>query len=351
MATKKSNRLSFKAKLLIALGIFLIIILAGTGINYYLKYYTKNVTGTRDYLYIKTGSDFEDVYTTIKTEQIVKDTLSFFNAARNMDYTGKIKAGKYRLTKGMSNRAFINMLKAGNQEAVKISFQNVRLKHTLAGMVSKKIESDSASISALLDSAAYVEKYGFNTENVYTMFIPNSYELYWNSSAEKFFLRMYDEYQKFWNAERKAKASAIELTPVQVSILASIVDSEALNDKEMPRIAGLYMNRLQKGMRLEADPTVIFANNDFTIRRVLNKHLRLESPYNTYIHTGLPPGPISMPSIHAIDAVLNYEEHDYIYMCAKEDFSGYHNYASTLSQHLINARKFQQALNERNIKK
>ncbi len=351
MATKKSNRLSFKAKLLIALGIFLIIILAGTGINYYLKYYTKNVTGTRDYLYIKTGSDFEDVYTTIKTEQIVKDTLSFFNAARSMDYTGKIKAGKYRLTKGMSNRAFINMLKAGNQEAVKISFQNVRLKHTLAGMVSKKIESDSASISALLDSAAYVEKYGFNTENVYTMFIPNSYEIYWNSSAEKFFLRMYDEYQKFWNAERKAKASAIELTPVQVSILASIVDGEALNDKEMPRIAGLYMNRLQKGMRLEADPTVIFANNDFTIRRVLNKHLRLESPYNTYIHTGLPPGPISMPSIHAIDAVLNYEKHDYIYMCAKEDFSGYHNYASTLSQHLINARKFQQALNERNIKK
>ncbi len=351
MATKKSNRLSFKVKLLIALGIFLIIILAGTGINYYLKYFTKNVTGTKDYLYIKTGSDFEDVYTTIKKEQIVKDTLSFFNAAQNMDYTGKIKAGKYRLTKGMSNRAFINMLKAGNQEAVKISFQNVRLKHTLAGMVSKKIESDSASISALLDSAAFVEKYGFNTENVYTMFIPNSYEIYWNSSAEKFFLRMYDEYQKFWNAERKAKAAAIELTPVQVSIMASIVDGEALNDKEMPRIAGLYMNRLQKGMRLEADPTVIFANNDFTIRRVLNKHLRLESPYNTYIHTGLPPGPISMPSIHAIDAVLNYEKHDYIYMCAKEDFSGYHNYASTLSQHLINARKFQQALNERNIKK
>lgn len=351
MATKKSNKLSFKAKLVIALGIFFIIILAGTGINYYLKYFIPNISGTKDYLYIRTGSDFEDVYTTIKTEKIVKDPLSFFNAAQNMDYTGKIKAGKYRLTKGMSNRAFINMLKAGNQEAVKISFQNVRLKHTLAGMVSQKIESDSTSISALLDSAAFVEKYGFSTENVYTMFIPNSYEIYWNSSAEKFFLRMYDEYQKFWNAERKAKAAAIKLTPIQVSILASIVDGEALNDKEMPRIAGLYMNRLQKGMRLEADPTVIFANNDFTIRRVLNKHLRLESPYNTYIHTGLPPGPISMPSINAIDAVLNYEKHNYIYMCAKEDFSGYHNYASTLSQHLINARKFQQALNDLNIKK
>ena len=162
---------------------------------------------------------------------------------------------------------------------------------------------------------------------------------------------MHDEYVKFWTTERKEKAAKINLTQAEVSILASIVDGEALNDSEMPKIAGLYMNRLHKGMRLEADPTVIFANNDFSIRRVLNKHLRVNSPYNTYLNTGLPPGPISMPSINAIDAVLNYEKHNYIYMCAKEDFSGYHNYASTLSEHLVNARKFQQALNERNIKK
>ena len=162
---------------------------------------------------------------------------------------------------------------------------------------------------------------------------------------------MHEEYVKFWDADRKSKASSINLSAIEVSILASIVDSEALNDKEMPRIAGLYMNRLLKGIRLEADPTVIFAANDFTIRRVLNKHLRINSPYNTYLNSGLPPGPISMPSIHAIDAVLSYEKHDFIYMCAKEDFSGYHNYASTLSQHLINAKKFQEALNERNIKK
>jgi UPF0755 protein len=268
-----------------------------------------------------------------------------------MDYPVKVKAGRYRLTKDMSNRSLINMLKAGNQEPVNIAFQNVRLKHTLAGMISKKIESDSTSILGLLDSAAFVEKYGFNTENIYTMFIPNSYEIYWNSNAEKFFLRMHAEYLKFWNADRKAKASKINLSQADVSILASIVDSEALNDSEMPRIAGLYMNRLLKGMRLEADPTVIFAANDFTIRRVLNKHLRINSPYNTYLNEGLPPGPITMPSINAIDAVLNYEKHDYIYMCAKEDFSGYHNYASNLSQHLQNARKFQDALNQRNIKK
>jgi UPF0755 protein len=162
---------------------------------------------------------------------------------------------------------------------------------------------------------------------------------------------MHIEYLKFWNADRQAKASQMNLNQTEVSVLASIVDSEALNDSEMARIAGLYMNRLQKGMRLEADPTVIFAANDFTIRRVLNKHLRINSPYNTYLNKGLPPGPITMPSINAIDAVLNYEKHDYIYMCAKEDFSGYHNYASNLSQHLQNAKKFQEALNQRNIKK
>lgn len=351
MVTKTKNKLSFKSKVFIALVLFIIVMLAGTAFNYYLKYFGPNVTDNQEYLYIKTGSGFEDVFNTIKEDKLVKDTVSFFNAAQNMDYPGKVKPGKYRLTKGMSNRSFINMLKAGSQEPVKISFQNVRLKGTLAGMVSKKIETDSASISRLLDSAAFIEKYGFNTENVYTMFIPNSYEMYWNSSAEKFFTRMHEEYAKFWTAERKAKAEKIGLTPIEVSIMASIVDGEALMDKEMPTIAGLYMNRLKKGMRLEADPTVIFAANDFTIRRVLNKHLRIESPYNTYRRTGLPPGPISMPSINAIDAVLNYQDHNYLYMCAKEDFSGYHNFASTLAVHQVNARKFQQALNERNIKK
>jgi len=351
MIAEKSKKISFKAKVIFAMLALVLVVLAGTGINYYLKYFQPNVTGNKDYLFIPTGSDFKDVYSIISSENLVKDSLSFLNAAQNMDYPVKVKPGRYRLTKDMSNRSLINMLKAGNQEPVKISFQNVRLKHTLAGMISKKIESDSSSISQLLDSAAFIEKYGFNTDNVYTMFIPNSYEVYWNSNPEKFFLRMYDEYMKFWNADRKAKAAAINLSQSEVSILASIVDSEALNDSEMPRIAGLYMNRLKKGMRLEADPTVIFAANDFTIRRVLNKHLRINSPYNTYLNTGLPPGPITMPSINAIDAVLNYEKHDYIYMCAKEDFSGYHNYASNLTVHLQNARKFQEALNMRNIKK
>lgn len=351
MKAEQPKRLSFNVKIFFATLTILFIVIAGTGMKYYLKYLQPNVSGNQDYLYISTGSDFKDVFSIIAAENLVKDTISFLNAAQNMDYPAKVKAGRYRLTKDMSNRSLINMLKAGNQEPVKISFQNVRLKHTLAGMISKKIESDSASISQLLDSTTFIGKYGFNTENVYTMFIPNSYEIYWNSNPEKFFIRMHTEYLKFWNADRKTKASLINLSQAEVSILASIVDSEALNDSEMPRIAGLYLNRLQKGMRLEADPTVIFAANDFTIRRVLNKHLRIISPYNTYLNKGLPPGPITMPSINAIDAVLNYEKHDFIYMCAKEDFSGFHNYASNFTQHLQNARKFQEALNKRNIKK
>ncbi len=351
MIAKKTKETSFAVKVGIAFAAFILLLLAFTAYNYYSKYFGGNVTDKEEYLYIHTGSNFKDVMNTVKKEGIVKNPTSFLQAAQNMDYPAKVKPGKYKLQKGMSNRKLINMLKAGNQEPVKLSYQNVRLKETFAGMISKKIEADSLSIINLLDSTSFIEKYGFNTNTVYAMFIPNSYELYWNISAQKFFLRMYDEYQKFWTEERKSKASQIGLTPIQVSILASIVDGEALHDKEMPMIAGLYMNRLNKGIRLEADPTVIFANNDFTIHRVLNKQLRKESPYNTYLNAGLPPGPISMPSIHAIDAVLNYTKHDYVYMCAKDDFSGYHNFASNLAQHLINAHKFQAALNERNIRK
>ncbi|NEU06852.1 endolytic transglycosylase MltG [Flavihumibacter sp. R14] len=351
MCAAESKKLSFKAKVAIALAVFVITILGITALNYYLKFFGPNVTDKEEYLYIRTGSSFSDVYNTIREQEIVKDTTTFLWSAQNMEYPGKVKPGRYRLKKGMSNRKLINMLKAGNQEAVKLAFQNVRLKQSLSGMVAQKLEADSVSLMKLLDSAAYVEKLGFDTNSVYAMFIPNSYEFYWNTSAEKFVDRMHDEYQKFWNDDRKTKAKSIGLSPVQVSILASIVDAEALHDKEMPEIAGLYMNRYNKGMRLEADPTVIYANNDFGIRRVLNKHLRKVSPYNTYLNKGLPPGPISMPSINAIDAVLNFKKHKYIYMCAKEDFSGYHAFASTMEEHLVNARKFQQALNEMNIKK
>ncbi len=333
------------------MGVILIIALAFTGLNYYLKYFSPNVTGSQEYLYIRTGAGFNDVYKTIKDKGIVKDTASFYSAAENMNYKTRVKSGRYRLHEGMNNRRLINMLAAGNQEPVTVAFHNLRLKEQFAGFIAKKIEPDSTAIIRLLDSADFVKKYGFNTDNVYTMFLPNSYQVYWNTSPEKFFKRMYANYEKFWTPERRQKAAAINLNPVQVSILASIVDAEALHDDEMPAVAGLYLNRLKKGMRLEADPTVIFAQNDFTIRRVLKKYLTINSPYNTYLHTGLPPGPIMMPSVNAVNSVLDYKKSDYIYMCAKEDFSGYHNFATNVADHLANAHRFQQALNERNIKK
>ena len=342
-------KLSFK--LALAFGAFILFVGGITTGKYVWRFIGGNVTDRADYLYIPTGSSYKDLLYIIKEQELLKDTASFTWAAEKMNFGKKIKPGKYRLSAGMSNRRLINMLKSGNQEPVKLYFQNIRLKENFVGMVSKKLEADSLSMSKLLDSTEFVQAYGFTPANVYTLFIPNSYEFYWNTDAKTFFTKMFENYEQFWNEERLAKAKKLNLSPKEVSVLASIVDSEALVDREMPIIAGLYLNRLQRGIKLEADPTVIFANKDFSIRRVLNKHLRKESPYNTYIHTGLPPGPITMPSIAAIDAVLNAKNHDYIYMCAKEDFSGTHNFASNLSEHLANAKRFQQALNDRNIKK
>jgi UPF0755 protein len=350
MEKKKKSSGTVK-KFIIALVVVIIIALGLTGAFYYFRYFGPNVTDKQEYLYIHTGATYQDVYKTIKDEQIVKDTSSFNWAAENMNYTNRVKAGRYRLKSGMSNRRLINMLASGSQEPITLSFHNLRLKEEFAGFVSKKIEPDSAKIIALLDSSKFVEQYGFTTDNVYAVFIPNTYQLYWNTTPEKLFKRMYANYEKFWTQERKQKAAAINLSPVQVSVLASIVDAEALHDDEMPTIAGLYLNRLKKGMKLESDPTVIFAKNDFTIKRVLNRYLSFDSPYNTYLHTGLPPGPIMMPSVNALNSVLDYKQSDYIYMCAKADFSGYHAFATNVTDHLINAHKFQQALNERNIKK
>lgn len=351
MTEKESGKSGSRTKIIIAFVALVFIILGVTAFNYYLRYFGPSVTDNTDYLYIKTGSSFDDVYKSIRKDNIVKDTLTFKEVAMDMDLPKAVKPGRYRIKTGMSNRNFVNMLKAGNQEAVQLKFKNHRLKENMAAYIATQIEADSASIVALLDSAEYVEQYGFTTDNVYSAFIPNQYEMWWNTSADQFFQKMLSEYKKFWNADRLAKAEQIGLSQIQVSNLAAIVDAEALFDKEMPTIAGLYMNRYKKGIKLQADPTVIYANNDFTIRRVLNRHLVKDSPYNTYVYKGLPPGPIMMPSINAIDAVLNYEKHNYIYMCAKEDFSGYHNFAVTVAEHQANARKFQQALNQRNIKK
>lgn len=320
-------------------------------VKYYKGFFAPNVTENEEYLYIHSGWEFEDVMGSIVQLQVVKDTTSFRWAAEKMDYPIRVKAGKYKLEPGMTNRVLLNKLGGGFQEPVNLRFENVRLKENFAALLANQLEPDSIAFISLLSSESIADQYGFDSENFFSMFIPNTYEFYWNTSAELFIERMAKEYKRFWNTERLEKADNLNLTPQEVSTLAAIVKGEALHVAEMPTIAGLYINRLRRGMLLQADPTVIFANNDFTIRRVLYRHLRLDSPYNTYMYTGLPPGPIMMPSIASIDAVLNYQQHNYLYMCAKEDFSGYHNFAVTQAEHNVNARRFQQALNERNIRR
>jgi UPF0755 protein len=349
--TKKASSSSSLKKFVIALVILVVIALGGTLLFYYLKFFGPSVTDNEKYLYIRTGEDFNSVYKTIRDKNIVKDSANFLWAAQNMKYPGRVKPGRYRLKEGMTNRALINMLASGSQEPVTFAFHNFRLKEQFAAFASKQLEPDSISIIRLLDSADFVKQYGFTTDNVFVTVMPDSYQIYWNTTPEKLFKKMHARYEAFWTKERKDKAAELNLTQAQVSILASIVDAEALKDEEMPTIAGLYLNRLKKGMKLESDPTVIFAMKDFTIQRVLNRYLSVPSPYNTYANTGLPPGPIMMPSVNAVKAVLNYKPSNYIYMCAKEDFSGSHNFADNITDHNKNAAKFRQALNERNIKR
>jgi UPF0755 protein len=335
--------------ILYAVASLIIVLCLYFAFKFYTVYFAANVSGKAEYVYIHTGSNLQAVYETMEKSDALKNLGSFQDAAEKMDLALRIKPGRYRVEKGMNNRSLINMIKSGNQEPVDLKFQNIRRKEDFAGYLAKKLEADSLAFISVLDSAALLEEHGFTQENIYTMFIPNTYEMYWNTSPEEFFHKMKAEYEKFWTAERKEKAAALNLTPVQVSILASIVDGEAIFDKEMPIIAGLYLNRLERGILLQADPTVIFANGDFTVKRVTYALLRKDSKYNTYKYAGLPPGPIMMPSIKAVDAVLNKDDNNYLYMCAKEDFSGYHNFAENQAQHEINARKYREALNQRKI--
>ena len=335
----------------ISILIFLLIIIAGlTGRRYFKIIYGNNVDiqkNTDVNIYIHSGETYEEIYKKISVYLI--DSTGFGWVVNKKKTRDKFKPGMYKLRKGMSNNELVNMLRGGLQSPVKLVFNNIRTLDQLASKVSFQIEADSTEILTLLSDEEFLKEYGLTKETVMCIFIPNTYEVYWNTTAEGFFKKMFQEYEKFWNEDRLKQTEKIGLTQYEVSSLAAIVDEETAKKDEMPVIAGVYMNRLKKGMRLQADPTVIFAVGDFTIRRVLDKHKEVDSPYNTYKYSGLPPGPISMPSITALDAVLNYKEHKYLYFCAKEDFSGYHNFARTYEQHLKNAARYTRALNKRKI--
>ena len=331
----------------------LLIVLTGAGISIYWLFKKPNVfiEGKRsEIIYIPTGSAFEDVLNVLYENNIVKNHATFEWFAERKKYRNNVKPGRYRILAGMSNNELINLLRSGMQEPVNVTFHTIRTKDQLVTKVCSKLEADSGEFRDKLSDNDYLSRYGFARENVIAFFIPNTYQFNWNTSVDEFMHRMANEYKKFWNAERKQKQKATGLTQSEVMTLASIVQAEQwrFND-EKKTIAGLYINRIKKGMPLQSDPTLIFAKGDFTVNRVLNEDMKIDSPYNTYRHTGLPPGPICLPEISSIDAVLNYEKTDYLYMCAKEDLSGRHNFAVTLDQHNIYAAKFRQALNKRNI--
>jgi UPF0755 protein len=304
-----------------------------------------------DYLYIPTGAGINTVDSLINKLFTVRYPDGLKMVIERKQYANKVKPGKYLITNGMSNNALIDMLRAGRQEEIEYVLKFHRVKPKLAEHAAKNIEASYGDIMLLLNDEQYLDSIGFNKENIMCIFIPNTYRLFWNTSAEEFMQRMLAEYNKFWTPYRREKAAALGLSPEEAVILASIVDRETKWNDEKPKIAGAYLNRLRIGMRLQADPTVVFAVGDFRLRRVLRKHLDTESPYNTYRNKGLPPGPICTPSINSIESVLYAEKHKYIYFCAKDDFSGYHSFASTLAEHNQNARRFQAALNKKKIYK
>ncbi len=318
---------------------------------FYQIFQTANVDtkGREMYVRIPTGATYEQAMDSIESKGVIIDRLSFRFMGRLMDYDELVKPGFYEIPDDASNYYFIRKLRAGEQVPVKVTFHNIRLKKDLANKLAEYIEADGEEIYALLNDQEYVNSLGFDTTTIMSMFIPNTYEVYWTSTPKELLSRLNKEYQKFWTPERDAKAKALGLSRAEVSTLASIVEAETQQNPEKARIAGVYLNRLKKNHPLEADPTLVFAAQDFTIKRVLNKHKETDSPYNTYRYAGLPPGPINVPSIASLNAVLNYEKHDYFYFCAREDFSGYHNFAVTLNEHLRNARIYHQALNKARI--
>ncbi len=299
-------------------------------------------------LYISATDDYASVVAKVDSIGHPASMFLFNKIALWLHYDQKIKTGCYNL-EGESVISLIRNLTRGRQTPVKFVFNSIRTKEDLAERVSHQLMIDSAAFVRALNDSVLCDSIGFNKETVTAMFIPNTYEMYWDVSIEALLKKMHKEYNLFWDESKKQAAVKVGLTPIEVSILASIVEEETKEPEDQKMVAGLYLNRLKTGMPLQADPTIRFALNDFTIKRVARGQLDVQSPYNTYVHTGLPPGPISMPSIKALQSVLHFTPHEYLYMCAKEDFSGRHNFAKTFREHSQNALRYRQALNKRGI--
>ncbi len=347
---KKSN---FKKFFII---FFLIIIILSSGAGYYIYgvIYNPNVwTAEAKPVIIKipTGTDYDGLRNIIYENGLVVHRKNFEWVASFKGLDKSVKPGNYKITNGLCNNALINILRSGNQLPVNVVFNNMSDPFQVSARVAEQIEPDSTSIADYIYSQKFLHKISFDSSDVCLLFIPNTYEFYWNTSAKGFSLRMHEEYEKFWNGNRTNLAKGLKLTVKEVVILASLVEKETQKNSEKATIAGVYLNRLKSKWLLQADPTLLYALNDPSIKRVLNVHKKIDSPYNTYKYLGLPPGPICIPSIASIDAVLNYEKTTYMYFCAKDDLSGSHVFAENLKEHNRNARRYQKALNERKIYK
>ena len=298
------------------------------------------------YFFVKTGTQYSQVYSDLKQSGWLKYNRGFDWVARKKEYPANLKPGRYLLLKGMSNSQVVDVLRSGKQAEVHLVFKTTRHFDRLAGIISKQIEADSASLINAFRDTSVMKSLGFTTDQWRAMFIPNTYRFFWNTSAKQFLDRMNLEFRAFWNSARESKLKDIGLDKFQVMALAAIVQEETFMPADMPIVAGVYMNRIRKGIKLQADPTVIFALGDYSIKRVLHAQLTVDSPYNTYKYSGLPPGPIRIPSLEAIEACLNYTKHDYLYFCARDDFSGYSAFARTYQEHLANARKYHRAMDK-----
>lgn len=338
----RRRRKSYGLLMIIIVVIGIVAVFFARNYLYISKPIIKTADGQDVSLYIPTNADYQYVKNELISLNVLKSKNAFDWLAKRSNYDENVHPGRYILTDGMTNQQLINMLRMGYQTPVKVVFNNMRTVEQLAGRISDQIEADSISI---------INEINNNPDVDATTFIPNTYEFYWNTDADDFVDKMIVEHKRFWNETRMQKAKDIRLTPRQVSILASIVDKETTKTSEMPRIAGVYLNRINKRWPLQADPTLVFALGDYNIRRVLDVHKNIDSPYNTYKFAGLPPGPICIPSIGAIDAVLNAEKHNYYYFCAKDDLSGYHVFAKNITEHNRNAEKYRKALNKNKIYK
>ena len=328
----------------------IVCVLGILAIGYYYFVGSFSKLDTTEYVYIDENDNLDSVF--VKLEPIASDhgLMAFKMMSRHGGYCDNIRTGRYAISPDQSTIRVFRNLKNGHQEPVRLTIPECRTMDRLAGFLSKKLMMDSVAVAILFSDSSFCVQQGYDTATIACLFIPNTYEVYWNISIENLMKRMKKENENFWNTQRNIKAESLGLTKEQVCTIASIIDEETANNAEKPMIAGMYINRLNAGMPLQADPTIKFALKDFALKRIYHNMLQFNSPYNTYKNIGLPPGPIKIASVAGIDAVLNRTAHDYLYMCAKEDFSGTHNFAKTYQEHLKNAAKYSKALNERGIK-